>query len=318
MSWREDYAERVLESINQNGLPVFPGKKIFVDPVNGSDGNDGAVTRPVKTLAVAEDMTTNNKNDVVYMIGGASAFTLTSAFTWDKSFTHLIGVVAPVEYGIRNRILTATASVSPLFLLSGNGCVMANMMISQEGDHATGNAIALKITGARNYFKNVTARNLSASGVLDVSKRDVVLNSSNGENVFSSCTFGTDTYDGSANAANFVFEFNGAVETARNKFYDCMFLGSGSSGASFIKCTTTSATSSFQLFKNCVFYNNDNGSMNTMTQAFAIDAACGGQFIFIDSWMYGASTLQTTNSANFIVQDAAAAATSMKLLAGTY
>lgn len=318
MAWRNSYDDKVMEAVYNTSLPTFTGKKIFVDPVNGTDGGTGDVSAPLKTLAAAWAKATTNKNDVIYMVGGASAFTLTAAFDWSKSYTHLVGLAAPVTFGIRNRIKTATASVSPLFTVSGNGCTIANVMITQEGSHATGNAIAAKVTGARNYFQNVHIRNISLLGAVDASKRDLVLNSSDGENYFKNCTFGSDTYDGTANAANYVLEFNGTAQTARNTWDNCWFLGSGSTGASFILATTTSCVSSMQLFKNCVFYNNDNGTLSPMTQAFAIDVNCGGQFIFIDSWVYGAATLQTTNSANVIVQDAAAAATSMKLLAGTF
>jgi hypothetical protein len=187
-------------------------------------------------------------------------------------------------------------------------------MFSQEGSHATGNAIPFKITGARNYLENVTARNLSTLGVLDASKRDLVINSVDGENYFKNCCFGTDTYDGSANAANYVLEFNGAVETARNIFDDCIFLGSGSSGACFILATTVSCMSSFQLFKNCKFWNNDHGSMNAMTQAFNIAGACGGHLIFENPLIYGASALETVDSNMVIGSNAFAAATTGRLV----
>jgi len=260
------------------------------------------------SVAAAEDLCRDGKYDCVFMIGGATADTATSSITWDKSYTHLIGVVAPTMYGIRNRIMTSTATVSPLITVSGNGCVFQNLLFSNEGSHATTAAICATVTGARNFFGNVTFRKLGALAVVDASKRDIKINSSDGENYFYKCSFGTDTYDGSANAANYVMEFTASAQTARNVFDECIFLGSGSSGASWITAGASSM-SSYQLFKNCIFWNNDHGSMNAMTQGFSINAACGGHLLMHNCLSYGATNLETSDSSMIITNPASAAAT---------
>lgn len=319
MAWREEYTQIVRNMIAAD-VWGLPGKKVFVDPVLGSDGGDGSIVNPLKTFTTGKSLLRNNRNDALFLIGGASALTETLPITWNLSYTHLIGLAAPVMYGIRNRLVNSTDGTgsqtqTPFFTLSGNGCRVENLMVSQEGSHATLNAVALYISGARNYLKNVTARVLGALAVVDASKRDVVFASPDGENYFDHCTFGTDTYDGSANAANYVMEFNGANQTARQFFADCVFFGSGSSGAAFILATTVNCLSSMQRFQRCLFYNNDHGTMNAMTQAFNIAAGCGGDFIMDnDTVVYGATALETVDSGRLFWTNAAAAATSGRLL----
>ncbi len=300
-------------------LNQFPGDKVYLDPVNGSDGNDGySPAQAKKTFDTAFDMLTTNQNDCLVMIGGASANVLTEGITWNKSYTHLFGVVAPTGFGIRNRIQTVTVGVSPLFDLTGNGCIIQDVLITQEGSHATSNAIALRVTGARNWLCNVQARTLGALAVVDASKRDLVIASSNGENTFVDCVLGSDTYDGSADAANYVLEFNGANQTARNKFIRCDFLGSGSAGACWILATTVSCLSSYQKFVDCFFWNNTNGTMNAMTQGFNINTNAGGQIVLIDPEIYGCTNLETTDSGLLIGTNVPAAATTGKMLALTW
>lgn len=93
------------------GVP-FTGDVWFVDPVNGSDGNNGqSPTRAFATLYKAHAAATSGNNDVVYLIGNgaasgtarlslANAQTVDSTVTtgtlvWSKSAVHLIGIAAP-------------------------------------------------------------------------------------------------------------------------------------------------------------------------------------------------------------------------------
>jgi hypothetical protein len=188
--------------------------------------------------------------------------------------------------------------------------VFHNIMFSEEGSHATNSAVCLYITGARNSFSYVTARTIGALAVVDASKRDLKINSSNGENYFYRCTFGSDSYDGSANAANYVVEFTASAQTARNVFDECLFLGSGSSGAAFI-IAGASSTTSVNWFKRCLFFNNDLGSMNAMTQGFNI-AGGNGYFVMQDCLSWGFTNAETSDSSLIITNPAPAAATGIK------
>lgn len=305
------------------GSPVGPaasviaagGKWYWVDPANGNDNNSGLKpTEPLKLLSAAEDKCVSGKHDGVFMMGSATACTETASITWDKHFTHLIGLVPPTMFGIRNRVLCSTAAVSPVITISGNGCVFENVMFTNEGDSAS-SLIAATVTGARNYFGNVTFRVIGASAVTATGKRDIKLTSSNGENYFYKCTFGSDSYDGSANAANYPMELTAAAGSARNVFEECLWLGSGSSGASFIIAGATSTTS-VTWFKRCLFFNNQLGSMNAMTQAFSI-AGGNGYFLMQDCLSAGATNLETSDSGLIITNPAPAAATGIVGVAAT-
>jgi hypothetical protein len=305
------------------GSPVGPAASVisaggtwyWVDPANGNDNNSGLKpTEPLKLLSAAEEKCTSGKNDGVFMMGSATACTETASITWDKHFTHLIGLVPPTMFGIRNRVLCSTAAVSPVITISGNGCVFENVMFTNEGDSAS-SLIAATVTGARNYFGNVTFRVLGASAVTATGKRDVKLNSSDGENYFYKCTFGADSYDGSANAANYQMEFTASAQSARNVFDECLWLGSGSSGAGFF-IAGASATTSINWFKRCMFFNNQLGSMNAMTQAFSI-AGGNGYFVMQDCLAYGAGALETVDSLLIIKNDVNAAATGLLGLPAT-
>ena len=118
------------------GLPVMTGvpfsknaKYYFVDVATGSDGNDGRT--PDKALAsiiAAEDKCVANQHDTVFYISGASAYNQAAALTWDKSYTHLIGICAPTMVNQRARIMyeTGTTAASPLLDVTATGCIMKN------------------------------------------------------------------------------------------------------------------------------------------------------------------------------------------------
>ena len=306
---------------------VTPGNVYWVDMVNGVDANDGKTpAKAVKKISTAYGHCTANQNDVVAVIAnasgtaaaaGGSATAETAALTWEKSFTHLIGMCSPVPFSQRVRLTTSTASLSPFVTISANGCIFSNIQFSNNHSHATAGAVCAKVTGARNYFENCHFQGIGALGVVDNSHRSIVIESSDAENKFKSCTFGTDTVDG-VTATNYVMEFSGTGGTARNQFEDCIWLGNGSANSSFILATEVSSLSSFQIFKDCLFLNNDNGTMDPMTQGFALHADNGGLFIFKDCMVYGAATLETTNTGKILVRNAPAAATGDIAIAATF
>lgn len=268
------------------------------------------------TYALAYAALTADQNDVLVVSPEAHNLSGTAS-TWAKSNTHILGAGSPIHINQRARIYNSGAACTPMMTWSGNGCIVKNVMFDQQGSHATTAAVCFKMTGARNYMENVTYRHIGALAAVDNSWRPFVMNSSNGENLFRQCTFGNDTVDG-VTAANYTFEFNGAVETARNKFDDCIFWGNGSANSCFILATTVSSLSSFQFFKECKFINNDHGDMDAMTQGFNLNADAGGHFIFEDCLVYGATTLETANSGVIQVRNAYAAATSDTCVAATF
>ena len=155
----------VLNTLNIEGdafmqgssLAGSPGKTYWIDPTNGDDDYDGKTPATAKaTLPEAEDLTTTGKHDVVKYVSGLTSLTLATAIDWDKSYTHLAGVCAPVHAGQRARIfqLSTLTAASPLFKVSGNGNIFSNLYIFQGVNDNT-SLIDVEVTGSRNYFKNV-------------------------------------------------------------------------------------------------------------------------------------------------------------------
>src|SRR4030066_624611 len=88
-------------------LPMYT-KKIFVDPVNGSDGNSGlSISNAKKSFGAGYAMITSAKNEAMILVPGASGFTLTAVVDWTKSASHLIGL-SPGRMNNRCKLTTST------------------------------------------------------------------------------------------------------------------------------------------------------------------------------------------------------------------
>jgi len=73
-----------------------PGNIYYADALNGDDSLNGLdPTKAVKTIAIGEGLLTAGQHDVLVLISGTSGFSITDILTWDKAYTHLIGMAAP-------------------------------------------------------------------------------------------------------------------------------------------------------------------------------------------------------------------------------
>lgn len=258
------------------GLPVMAGvpfsmnaKYYFVDVANGSDDNDGlAPDRALATLIAAEDKCVANQHDTVFLIAGSSGLNMTAALTWDKNYTHLIGICAPTQVAQRARIfqLSTLTDASPLFNITAQGCIFKNFYCFQGVDD-TGSLINWQVSGQRNYFENVHfAGGGHATMAIDGCK-SLRLVGSNGENTFVRCTFGVDTIA----AATGVAALSISGGTPRNIFRECNFtLYAGNAGAMFVEWEALSAVDRYMIFDRCNFLNT---GLTTMSQAFSIPAS---------------------------------------------
>lgn len=267
------------------------------------------------TIAAAYAALTAGRNDVLVVMPGSH--TVSSAFTWGKDYTHMIGAVAPAQVNTRARFTTSTTCMTPMVTFSADGSVMKNVMWSQDGSHATTAAVNMYLSGARNYLENVTLRNLGADSIAGTAMRNLVMAAGDGENLFEKCTIGADTVDG-ASGTQAMIEFATGAQNARNIWRNCTVLGLGAALGTFILASGNQCINSFQLFDRCLFFNNDVSGMDPMTQAFNIGAACGGFFILMDCLVYGASCYETTNSGVLYGRHSYAAATSDVAVALTF
>lgn len=299
------------------------GQDFYLVPNKGSDKfyaslkvNGITDDKIFTSLAAAYSNLTSGSGDTLYVCPGSYA--ISAAFTWAKHYTNLIGLGAPNQVNTRARFVATAAALSPMITWSANGCIVKDVMFSQEGSHATTAAINMYLTGARNYFEGMTLRNLGALAVVDNSCRALKLGSSDGENYFRKCTIGTDTVDG-VTATNYVMEFEASTGNQRTVFDECFILGNGSANSAFILATGANCINgSWVMFKRCLFSNPMAGDYDQMTQGFAITSASNGLLYFMDCLVYGAATLETSNSGCIIGRNAYAAATSDSGVALTF
>lgn len=289
-------------------------KKWYVDPVNGSDGNTGkSITHAKKTFGAGYALLTTARNEALILVPGSSGCTLTAIVDWSKAASHLIGL-SPGRMNNRCRLTTSTATaMTPLLTVSGANNTFQNVMISQEGSHATNNAVPLYVTGHRNYFENVHTRNIGALAVVDNSHRSLKLGSIY-DTMFKNCQFGETSYD-AVTATSTVIEFAG-TDGGKYLFEDCIILGAGSANATFF--TMGANVGGFTMFKRCFFHNSTLSTLDAMTQAFSINGNGNDGVFLIDCLVSGAATYETTASNVLFGRHAYAADTTDVAVALTY
>lgn len=265
-------------------MPLGPLSNVyFVDPANGNDSNPGtAFEYPMKTILAAYNKCTSGQNDVVAYIAGTSGETLTAAFTWSKSYTHLVGLCAPVRTAQRARIFApAAGSQAVLFTISGTGCIFKNLYIFNGSADASalGNVL---VSGGRCYFENVHfAGSGHATNCIDGSY-SLGLSGGDGEHLFKNCTFGLTTI-AQPTGVRCVAMLGGY--TPRVVFEDCTFaLHASNAGAMILEDDSGGASIiEYMLFKNCLFFNEADTAIDT---AFEIDTVNTSRqhFILMNCW----------------------------------
>jgi len=268
-------------------------------------------------IASAYSALVANRNDVLCVLPGSH--TISTAFTWGKDYTHMLGIGAPIKTNQRARFATSGNAISPMITFSADGSIMKNVMCSQDGSHASTAAIGMYLTGDRNYLENVTFRNIGALNVAGNACRTLKIDSANGESTFKDCTIGADTVDGGT-ATNYVIEFAATqLGNQRITFENCDILGNGSANASFIKADDANCINgSWVKFKECLFSNPKFGDFDEMTQGFSLSATCNGLIYMYDSLVDGCATYESTNSGVLIGRNAYAAATTDSGVALTF
>jgi hypothetical protein len=264
-------------------------------------------------LPAAYAALTAGRNDTLCVFPGS--YTLTSAFTWAKDYTHMIGLAPRIPVNQRCRISSTTAALSPLITFSADGSLMSNIMWSQDGSHATTAAINCAMSGDRNRLEYVTFRNLGALAYVDNSMRNLKITSGDGENYYKYCNIGADSID-MVTGAGVAIEYAG-TNTARDTYEKCNILSGGSVNGTFLTAGTN-ATTAWTKFLDCDFVNNILGSMDSMTQGFSIGGGNGYFLMAGKTRVHGCDTLETTNSGLIVGENAVAAATSNTYVALTF
>jgi hypothetical protein len=197
--------------------------------------------------------------------------------------------------------------------ISAAASLYKNLLFSQEGSHATTNAVCVYVTGHRPVFENCGFRNIGALAVVDASHRSLKIGTCY-DITFRNCQIGETSYD-AVTAASKVIEFSG-TDGGKYLFYDCMILGAGSSSAVFFSMGAN--VGGFTVFKSCLFHNSILSTLDAMTEAFSISGTGNDGVYLIDCLVNGVSAFETTDSTVLFGRNALAAATTDLALALTY
>lgn len=247
--------------ITSMGVPVIgaqglmtQGNSYFVDPTNGSDSYDGKTAKKAKaTLPAGEDLMVANQNDTLYYMAGGSSISLSEKLTWDKSYTHLVGVCAPVRMNQRARIFQTSGStgVSPLIDITGSGCSFRNFYVNQGADDNT-SLVCVQVTGDRNYFENIHFNGIGHN-TMDVDEATCVKMDGAHFATFKNCAFGSQSTNAGSAGTNSELWFDG--ESSQNVFEDCIFTRRIEHETNHVLVQVEDALGigAFNLFKRCLF-----------------------------------------------------------------
>ena len=252
------------------GLP-YVGKIFYVDPSAGSDSANGREeSKALATVAAAYDLCTSGDHDVVVIAptGGIGRTTETTAITWAKRFTHLIGSAAPVAQNIRAGL---TFDTGGSLVVSEHGSLFKNLTFTSSADIDE----TVSITGHRNFWQNCDFKGTSNATSADSTPwRALNLNGAE-ENYFSGCTFGADTM--TRGVANTSIELEGG--TKRCVFDGCRFtMHADTAGTqTHVLVTGTSGIDRWTEFRDCVFYafSTNNGQAVTACMNLSAQTATG-------------------------------------------
>ena len=248
------------------GLP-YVGNVIYVDPSGGSDtANAGdQADDPLATVSAAYADAVSGNQDVVLIApsGGTGRANESTAITWAKRFTHLIGSAAPLAQDNRAGIGFAAGGS---FVLSENGCLFKTLTFTSSADIDE----SVSITGSYNSFQGVDFKGTSNATSADSTPWRALNIAGGQENYFAGCTFGGDTF--TRGVANATLELESAA--SRNVFEDCRFVMHADTANTprHVLLTGTNAIDRWVEFKNCSFYSFSTNNGNAIAACMNLSA----------------------------------------------
>lgn len=277
------------------GLPSV-GDIWYVDAANGDDSANSGTSRDdaFATVAQAYSTATANQDDVVLVVhgGGTGRTSESTAITWAKRYTHLIGATGSLRQDNRAGISFATGGS---LTISENGCIFSNLTFTSSADIDS----TVSLTGSYNTFNSVDFKGTSNATSADSTPWRALTITGGQENNFLSSTFGSDTM--SRGVANATVEFASAA--SRNNFENCLFTMHNDTANTPVHVLHSDANSvdRWTRFSGCTFYSfwtnrSDKTaavfdlSTQSTTADVIMDGAQGGNVaIGFDDWEASAS-----------------------------
>ncbi len=298
----------VRRQINANfaSLSILTQGNIYwVAPHTGLDSNNGLQSSqgssgagPFKTLAAALAAASANQNDIVLLVAQSNTAASTTDYQattldWNKDAVHLLGVNGGSFLGQRSRIsnLSTAGALAPMFKLSANNCLVANIEFFQGTPASGTTSRAVDVTGQRNHIVNCQISGMGdLTAVADVAgSRSLLLSGS--ENIFDDCYIGLDT----AIRATMTTEVEISAG-ARNTFRRCHF-ETYTSLSTFKMISVATGCDRWIKLLDCDFL-----AVQNITAAVAPTGAIGittmnGQVIVKNPFLYGFAQYVTADNA---------------------
>jgi hypothetical protein len=238
------------------GIRMFPeGVTYYVHSENLAANDLNAGTNPMYPLAtIAQGLTncTAGQNDVVVVVGQATAYPVAAEVLWNKNYTHLVGI-SPDLYGVGQRVrIVAPAAIAATHVMtvSGAGCMIKNIQFNNE-NAAAADSGALSLSGQRCLFEDVFFLGMF-SAVAAARAGSYSLTISGDENQFVRCTIGTGTQMRTANNAELIFTSDNCN---RNKFVKCEVISWSVTAGKFLVRFAVGARPFVTQFEDCAFMN---------------------------------------------------------------
>jgi hypothetical protein len=295
---------------NGNGAKVY-----FVDPANGSAGNDGlSPDSALVTVGAAYAKCVDKSGDTIYFLNDGnttgSSREATIPLTWSKDNVHLVGLCAPTFISQRSRITpvsTAALTAAPVIDVTGNGNIFANLQIAHFGaDTDSIGTQGVAVSGDRNYFHNVHIVGIVNDHTGDEATGVDLLIDGGSENLFKHCTIGVDTVV--RTAANASIELT--TQATRNVFEDCYIpMVTDAADPLFVKADGSGDLDRFTIFRGCTFVNGVESGATSLTAAVNVHNTAGGMVMFHNCQIAGADDVATADNGNVWVDGVGGAAT---------
>jgi hypothetical protein len=307
--------ETVFDVVRANafiGGMDFPtnGKRYYVRPKNGLDGNSGLSPRlALKTLAAAYAKMVDGRHDICFLIGEGnvsadctdyqSSTANTAALLWAKNNCHLVGVNSGVSMSPRSRIgfLSTFATASNLFKLTGNGCRIENIQFWGGVDGSALPIGCVEVTGRLNRFANCHIAGMNgAAAINDINNAYSLKLTGAIENEFHNCTIGSaSTAIGTGTTSS---QIRFATLAQENLFKNCKIVMQAGHATNhvFLRAPAGSAVV-WNMFEDCQFINTG----STLTYATLVTSDVGGLVLLVGrTCLYGAGEWNSSNSGTVI------------------
>jgi len=262
------------------GLP-YVGNVIYVDASAGSDtaNSGGSRDDALATVAAAYDDAVSGAHDVIIIApsGGTGRTAETTAITWAKRFTHLIGSAAPTAQNPRAGLGFSTGGS---LVISENGCLFKNLTFTSSADIDE----TVSVTGDYNSFLGVDFKGTSNATSADSTPWRALNLDGAEENYFGGCTLGADTM--TRGVANTSLEMEGGSK--RNVFDNCRFtMHADTAGTqTHVLVTGTSGLDRWTEFKSCSFYAFSTNDGQAVTACMDLSAQTGTAHVLVTGLPY--------------------------------